>query len=458
LELVSQEVPELTDRNHSDAGISLIRLLARQSDLLNFYADKIFSEGFLETAKMRQSVIDLATLVDCKLKLVSPASCTIKVSKKPDYRFNGSSPREVTVEQYSVFSRTDGVTYINLDPIIMDISTDDVTFNIYQLEMHKIQIGPGDFEYIYPYKRLRYNLGANVVRDFIYVYEPISGIYWQYVDSFYRSLPNDKHFTLELYAEKYNGENDTVFLSVGDGLYGTDVIPNVLEVTFFTTSGSAGNCGTDVITTPPHSTLLTCTNITGATGGAEVESTEDFRARVPQLVRTQRRAIVESDYDALIRSIEGVADCEAVSRSSNISWPYMYVFIYVLPNGGGDISNYLRQKIRKVCKSWGHMGDWDNRYVILDPIVNTVDIKLRVGKKEEINEYALKTKILTVLNKFFLPENRKLGKGLNLGEIHKAVGNIYEIDWLEVLNPSSSYDRIPGYTYVLGKVDIEYVS
>ena len=80
--ILGQELPEYTDRNHSDAGISIIRLIAKATDNLQFYIDEAFSESFVHTAKFKQSLIDIARTVDLLPKLPVASATTIRVTRR----------------------------------------------------------------------------------------------------------------------------------------------------------------------------------------------------------------------------------------------------------------------------------------------------------------------------------------------------------------------------------------
>jgi len=456
LSILSQEVPELSDRNHSDAGISLIRLLARQTDMLSFYIDEAFAEGFVQTAKFKQSLVDLGTLVDCRLKLSSPAATTITVVRKELPIEVGEA--SITIPAGSQFTRVDGLVYINLEAITLPIGTQSATFDVLQMVTHTLNLTNSDFEYYGPYKRLCYNLGTGVVGGHSSFYDINSEYYWTEVDSFYRSMSDDEHFMLDVFADKFNGELDTVFLSVGDGIYGSNQLPREFTFTYYTTDGASGNCGANVIIYPPalFTNLLSVTNIVPATGGAGVESIESFRSRLPLVVQTQRRGLTELDYDALVSSIPGVLYCQTVSRASDISWPYLYTFLYVLPDGGGSPSAYLRQLVLNRCKVWGHMGDWDGRYVILDPNIVTVDVSLRIGVLGEYRRATVTSGINTALAGFFLPENRLLGQTISFTDIHRAVSVVPGVGWVEFISPSTSVVASPGDTFELGTISITY--
>jgi hypothetical protein len=64
LNLVPSYLPEWTDRSPGDFGIVLLELFAYVGDILNYYSDRIANEAFIGTAQQRQSVLNIANLLD----------------------------------------------------------------------------------------------------------------------------------------------------------------------------------------------------------------------------------------------------------------------------------------------------------------------------------------------------------------------------------------------------------
>jgi len=64
LTLIPSYLPEWTDRSPGDFGIVLLELFAYVGDILNYYSDRIANEAFIATAQQRQSVLNLANLLD----------------------------------------------------------------------------------------------------------------------------------------------------------------------------------------------------------------------------------------------------------------------------------------------------------------------------------------------------------------------------------------------------------
>jgi len=64
LTLIPSYLPEWTDRSPGDFGIVLLELFAYVGDILNYYSDRIANEAFIATAQQRQSILNLAALLD----------------------------------------------------------------------------------------------------------------------------------------------------------------------------------------------------------------------------------------------------------------------------------------------------------------------------------------------------------------------------------------------------------
>jgi uncharacterized phage protein gp47/JayE len=64
LTLIPSYLPEWTDRSPGDFGVVLIELFAYVGDILNFYNDRIANEAYIATAQQRQSVLNIASLLD----------------------------------------------------------------------------------------------------------------------------------------------------------------------------------------------------------------------------------------------------------------------------------------------------------------------------------------------------------------------------------------------------------
>ncbi|HEY0395152.1 MAG TPA: putative baseplate assembly protein [Candidatus Elarobacter sp.] len=73
-------LPKLTTRDASDPSIALLDAWAVVADVLTFYQERIANEGYLETARERRSVLELARLIGYRLRPGVAASVRLAFS------------------------------------------------------------------------------------------------------------------------------------------------------------------------------------------------------------------------------------------------------------------------------------------------------------------------------------------------------------------------------------------
>ena len=122
-------------------------------------------------------------------------------------------------------------------------------------------------------------------------------VQWQQVPDFYGSDPRDRHYLLDQLTGKIqfgNGRNGLI-PPLGTG--------NLRMAWYQTGGGEAGNKPVDSIvqlkTTVPY--IEKVTNLQAAVGGAEAETLESLRDRVPETIRHRDRAVTLEDYEDLAK-------------------------------------------------------------------------------------------------------------------------------------------------------------
>ncbi|MFM6375950.1 MAG: putative baseplate assembly protein [Microcystis panniformis] len=122
-------------------------------------------------------------------------------------------------------------------------------------------------------------------------------VQWQQVPDFYGSTSRDRHYVLDQLTGK---------IQFGDGRNG--LIPplgtgNLRIARYQTGGGKAGNKPVDSIvqlkTTVPY--IEKVTNLQAAAGGAEAETLESLRDRLPETIRHRDRAVTLEDYEDLAK-------------------------------------------------------------------------------------------------------------------------------------------------------------
>lgn len=431
--LLQSELPEYTDLNHSDAGIVLLRLLARETDQLNNYIDRVFSEGFLQTALFKQSLIELGRLVGYLPELANAATTTMLITRS--FGIVG----DIDIPQHTEFLRSNGLKYINTEAAVL--TGDTITVDVSQGEIVELTLRSTDFNQVDWSGCPKYNLGAGVAANTVSMTHGTTPVYtWSEVDSFWRSISSDLHFLLEL------DENDNVWLVTGDGTKGAS-LPTLTDiaVTYIRTDGKSGNCGAGVISSIPDAlagNVASVTNTIIANGGSDAESVESIRRNIPRVTRTQRRGVTLEDYEALIEHLPGVLWCQALDRNALTAFPWEYVVLYIVPDGGGSMSTNFKNTILAELQDWGHMLNWSGRYLLTDAEEYPVDVTVRIGVASGYNSNTVSAAVLTALNNLFAIDVRGIAETLTFTDLHYAVQNVTGVSYCEFTTPTS--DVSPG--------------
>jgi hypothetical protein len=119
LNLIPSYLPEWTDRSAGDFGVVLLELFAYVGDILNFYTDRIANEAFLPTAQQRQSVLNLASLLDYTPHGNVAASTSTTTNGGLQFTISQPSPSPVLVPAHTQVS-----TMLIGQPIIFETALD----------------------------------------------------------------------------------------------------------------------------------------------------------------------------------------------------------------------------------------------------------------------------------------------------------------------------------------------
>jgi uncharacterized phage protein gp47/JayE len=278
-------------------------------------------------------------------------------------------------------------------------------------------------------------------------------VYWTQVDTFWGKGPEDKVFILELVGD------DAVDLVVGDGTFGSSLEGiDTVYLKYLVTSGLEGNCGTGIVTIPPNSLVssVTCSNVEIATGGGPAEDLESIRTSIPAVTRIQRRGVTVTDYETLISHIPGVSSCQVLDRNIDDAWPHLHVAIYVNPNGGGDISTYLRSLITQECMDKGHLGTWPGRYTISSATRVPVDIQATVGLSINTNQITINEQIVANLGALLSPSTQEIGGSLYFNDVFNAITSVSGVSNVDTVYPIVNIMADNGCILVLGTISLTY--
>lgn len=342
------KVPELTDHTDSNILIILISIFTGIGEHLNGYIDRMARESFISSAKRYKSLVNLAKLVDYRVKAAVPATSTVLVEL---LNSSDDSPHIVALA-------------IPIPPGTIFSTPNSIPF--YSDSLQYIQ--PGTNKVLIPCTQASEvtssNLGTTlgIASEKIalpegYVHGSIKNLVvgstsYQYVESLALSISTDKVFYVEV------DENKVANIVFGDGINGAIVISGSAVIADYKlTYGSGGlvvplgiNIAPNTISPLPLGTYIKVYNPDYASGGKDYEDIEDIRNNAPRSLRTLHRAVTALDYEDLAMLVAGVGDARVKFCCSKC------ITVYIAPSSVGiatptllqSVSNYFNQPSKTI--------------------------------------------------------------------------------------------------------------
>lgn len=239
-----------------------------------------------------------------------------------------------------------------------------------------------------------------------------------------KDLLSSDRFAKEFVAEP--NEDRSVIIRFGDSIHGKAPSPGVTFTPRFRIgNGRAGNVGANAITKiiTDFQGISQVRNPVPAVGGVEPESMADVRRYAPQAFRTQKRAVIESDYAAVCQLFPEVQRAQAQFRWTG-SW--YTVFITIDRMGGRPVttdSDFVESLVQHIEAY--RIAGYDIK--ICDPVFVPLDIMLRICCRPGYSPPDVKENLLNVFGSsytlsgekgFFHPDNHTFGTPLYLSTLH----------------------------------------
>jgi hypothetical protein len=350
--LIPRKLPEWTGHDSEvDFGNVLLELFAHAGDIVSYYTDAVANESYLGTAQTRRSVIEHLRLIGYVLSTAAPASAMLTISlpskpaapvritrgtafatssgpDAPSFRFEytGNADLELKFEENDgLFATTTPVPveegrFVNREVLGVSDGTAHQRFALVHPRLILRALGAGQDRA--PDIELLSELGNGIV-------------HWVQRETLAFSGSKDQDFMLEIDADD---RAEVVF-----GLATPDAGAQ-LRATYRVGGGEHGNVAPGAIGTitdgPDLTKLGASVNNEGpATGGAGRETIEHAVEHAPKVFRSLRRAVTVADYESLAAEFNGVGKVRARASAWNT------VTLSVAPQGGGDVSDVLRNDL-----------------------------------------------------------------------------------------------------------------
>jgi len=550
LTLIPSYLPEWTDRSPGDFGIVLIELFAYMGDVLNYYSDRIANEAFIATAQQRQSVLNLANLLDytphnnvaatAQLQFtIAQPSGPVKVPAfttqvgtvglgtnaiifqttqdlwifgdgithtktwtsngnsgqqyvlgndnvdYPTYVFNGGGGNQTVVVNGTPWPIAAGNTFVGQTPsaqvyTVINGNTvlfgDGVTAGAKPAAGQTVQITyqpapPATYQGLVPAMHGASTLGEAIgisdgtpsQRFTLFNTPVVDGtvkinidegdghpMAWRYYQRIVDAFANDPAFTMSVNA---NGVVSVIF---GDNTNGQ--VPPVgafITADYVVGGGSIGNVAANTLTqiAGGSANILSVTNPSAASGGADVESTDHIRIHAPLSITAINRAVTLDDFAALILNVPSIAKASATSTAYNA------VNIYIHPAGdffgyGNDATTTVAALTTAVnllapsITNTAYTGYLDDKKMVTTSVVILAaqynngtttttgyvpcNVNVTVQVLPQYQQAAVQAAVTAAIKNLFLFSVVDFGYRISLSSVYHAVMNVEGVDYVNV--------------------------
>jgi hypothetical protein len=295
-----KEMDAWRDTYQSSNGQVMIDLLAYVMNLVMYSMERRAEESYLDTSRLRSSIIRLVTLLDYKIDRPVSSTGVIRVS------IPSTRGYDIYIPKWTQFQSSDGYKFSASQDYYLTAGTLYVDVNVIQGIKGELTVTSNGLE----------NQSINI--PFINVENTsiiltVDSVTWDEVDTFLNSVGTDTVYKVVLESD------DTVTIHFGNNIQGkAPDFNSSIYITYVKSDGAAGNvyASGQIVTIfdkiyDSHGSQVTNATVTNSgtlLGAADAESTEHIRYYAPKLFAAGQRAVTKVDFKAMITGYNGVAD------------------------------------------------------------------------------------------------------------------------------------------------------
>ena len=341
----------LKDYNFEGSNMSiLVDLLAYAAHTSAFNANMVASEMFLDTAQIRKNVVSRAKELGYTPSSRTASKATVDLTVNSP-KVGGVTPNNLTIlrghEFNTVFDGT-SYTYIALDNTTIT-PTAGSTFLFDNLELFQGRLVTDVYRYNSQIANQRFPmLNTNIDTSTITINITSNGVVtaWSQATDLTNITTTSEVFYIQ--------ENDEGLFEVyfGDGIIGAQPKDgDQIAISYLVTDNTHTN-GANVfsmITAINGNSNVSFTNVVAASGGQDVETTDQIKFSASKFYTSQNRLVTVSDYKAKLQDLYPGADSIAVwGGEDHDPVTYGKVYVSIKPS---QYSNNLTSAEKSVLKT-----------------------------------------------------------------------------------------------------------
>ena len=461
----------------SNEGQMLIQLVAYVANGINYMIARRSQESYILTARLRSSMIRLANLLNYRIRRQTGARTTLR------FTLTDTPADQLFIPRYTKVLSITGIPFLTLTDAYISPRRSETYVDVEAIQGEFVQdnyllpdvLAPN---YILPIGDTSIEDGTESLHVYTgledFTEDEIHHNLWTEVGSFFQSRSGDTHYVL-LY-----GLHDEISLRFGDGFFGQEPpgVPaptgkGLVRVEYIRTLGYLGNISSLNVITSLQSTVLgstgqpftglTVANLTTASGGADVQSTEEIRELAPAVFRTGDRGVTREDIITTLKNYPGVllANCwgEQENDPPNIIW-FNRVEIAVVMNSKDNPDIPLDWANPSATQKTGLLNLIGGKRVLTTytTIAEVGEVMLILAATVyALDNYSLldvQRKVTTALQEMFTVGKIELGSSIYFSEIVDAiqqVAGVHHVD-IAIAEPFASIDEAAGVVSAGGEV------
>jgi len=415
LTLLNSKVPEMTDNTEQNLFVKLLSIWSGVAEMLGYNIDQSARESHISSARLYQSMILLAEQYDYRIKAKLAASADVT------FTINQISVSDVNIPQGTEIENVDGLIFYTAAATKIPAGELSVVVSAVQRILITNEV-VGNTTGILNERML---LNANYEHDSGIT--KVNGDNWTLVDTLAYSQSTDKH-----YINSVNS-NKIPYIQFGDSVSGA--IPtngSAITIDYYQTQGATGNVApqtiktiNSTITLPPDVTTITVTNLNEASGGADFESLESLKVKVPLSIRTLKRAVTKEDYEDIAIQASGVINAVTTYECGQKA------IVYIVPEGGGIASQLLKDAVTLYFQDKILLGVNVDIRSAGEVVLN---ISANVYALKNYQKSVVKNNVEQALLAKYSWENQNIKGNIRLSDIFQTIETSEGVDYSEILD------------------------
>jgi hypothetical protein len=325
-------LPEWTSRDDNDINWATVKIVAYLVSIGMFYIDLGVNEQDPYEVQVYANALRLAKKYGMPVKKYVGGVTSLSITVKD----HGSLYTLSRGEEFFYL----GQKYILLEDLSFPVGVNTLSGDVQFGEFERYRLGVSDATEFQKFLVDRDNVQDKAIRIFI----DETGVgdsfeEWVAQDTLVMSYEEDKHFRLVLNEEEkyevYFGDNGSGKIPLNGALIDVEVIKMPVGYEDI----NYGNLPVGNINLASNADVTLVEQLEAVVGGGPREDILSIGRALPQWISTANRAVATQDYRYLCKRVAGVEDASVVLEE-------LVAYIYVIPEGGGQASSALLNKVR----------------------------------------------------------------------------------------------------------------